>query len=106
MGYRQSEAKIWHDGERHGSRLCRAALPLQLLVFTRRIHPHELIARAAALGYCALAITDECSVSGVVRAYEAARDNPIKFIVAASSVGRWAQVSFARDEAVGLQQSQ
>ena len=44
-------------------------------------HPDELITRAAALGYRALAITDECSVSGVVRAHEAARDNPVKFIV-------------------------
>ncbi|MDQ3261859.1 MAG: error-prone DNA polymerase, partial [Pseudomonadota bacterium] len=44
-------------------------------------HPDELIARAAALGYRALAITDECSVSGVVRAHEAARDKPIKLII-------------------------
>ena len=33
--------------------------------------PQELIERAAALGYRALAITDECSVAGVVRAYAA-----------------------------------
>lgn len=32
-------------------------------------HPEELVARAHALGYAALAITDECSVSGVVRAH-------------------------------------
>ena len=44
-------------------------------------HPDELIARAVALNYRALAITDECSVSGVVRAHEAARDNPIKLII-------------------------
>ncbi|MGE5526450.1 MAG: PHP domain-containing protein, partial [Rhodospirillaceae bacterium] len=36
-------------------------------------HPGELIERAYELGYSALAITDECSVAGVVRAYEAAR---------------------------------
>jgi len=35
--------------------------------------PRELIERAAALGYRALALTDECSLAGVVRAYEAAR---------------------------------
>ena len=29
-------------------------------------HPEELVARAAHLGYRALAITDECSLSGVV----------------------------------------
>ena len=44
-------------------------------------HPDELIARAAALNYRALAITDECSVSGVVRAHEAVRDTPIKLII-------------------------
>lgn len=31
-------------------------------------HPQELVQRAAGLGYQALAITDECSVAGVVRA--------------------------------------
>ena len=35
--------------------------------------PEELVERAAALGYEALAITDECSVAGVVRAHVAAR---------------------------------
>jgi error-prone DNA polymerase len=32
-------------------------------------HPHELAERAYNLGYAALAITDECSVAGVVRAW-------------------------------------
>ena len=32
-------------------------------------HPQELVQRAYNLGYEALAITDECSVAGVVRAY-------------------------------------
>ena len=36
-------------------------------------HPQELVARAAELGYQALAITDECSVAGVVRAHMAAK---------------------------------
>ncbi|MEE4185136.1 MAG: error-prone DNA polymerase [Gammaproteobacteria bacterium] len=44
-------------------------------------HPEELVARAAELGYSALAITDECSVAGVVRAHMAARDLPLKLIV-------------------------
>jgi len=35
-------------------------------------HPHELVEQADALGYTALAITDECSVAGVVRAHMAA----------------------------------
>ena len=34
-------------------------------------HPEELVERAHALGYRALAITDECSVAGVVRAHAA-----------------------------------
>ena len=37
-------------------------------------HPEELVQRAYALGYEALAITDECSVAGVVRAHEALRE--------------------------------
>src|SRR6202020_1163946 len=36
-------------------------------------HPAELINRARALGYRALALTDECSLAGVVRAHEAAQ---------------------------------
>ena len=37
-------------------------------------HPEELVARASVLGYTALALTDECTVSGVVRAHLAAKD--------------------------------
>src|SRR5690606_30086534 len=37
-------------------------------------HPEELVARARELGYTALAITDECSVAGVVKAHVAARE--------------------------------
>ena len=40
----------------------------------------ELVARAQRLGYAALAITDECSFAGSVRAHLAARDKPIKLI--------------------------
>ncbi len=32
-------------------------------------HPEELVQRAAALGYAGLALTDECSLAGVVRAH-------------------------------------
>ena len=39
-------------------------------------HPHELVERAATLGYRALALTDECSVAGVVRAHEAIKGLP------------------------------
>lgn len=44
-------------------------------------HPEELVDRALELGYSALAITDECSVAGVVRAFQAARETPLKLIV-------------------------
>jgi error-prone DNA polymerase len=36
-------------------------------------HPEELVARAAQLGYQALAITDACSVAGLVRAHTEAK---------------------------------
>ena len=44
-------------------------------------HPEELVERAAELGYEALAITDECSVAGVVRAHVAAREHRLKLII-------------------------
>ncbi|MGA8049492.1 MAG: error-prone DNA polymerase [Burkholderiales bacterium] len=44
-------------------------------------HPEELVERAAALGYSALALTDECSVAGVVRAHLAAKASGLKLIV-------------------------
>ena len=46
-------------------------------------HPQELVARARALGYHALAITDECSVAGVVRAHLAARECGLPLIIGA-----------------------
>jgi error-prone DNA polymerase len=44
-------------------------------------HPHELVERAAALGYSALAITDECSLAGIVKAHVAAKEHGIQLIV-------------------------
>jgi error-prone DNA polymerase len=43
--------------------------------------PEELVHRASELGYRALAITDECSVAGIVRAHVAARELGLKLIV-------------------------
>ncbi|OGA17792.1 MAG: error-prone DNA polymerase [Betaproteobacteria bacterium RIFCSPLOWO2_02_FULL_66_14] len=43
-------------------------------------HPEELVARAASLGYSALAITDECSFAGIVRAHVAAKKHGLKLI--------------------------
>ena len=45
--------------------------------------PAELVARARELGYTALALTDECSVAGVVRAHAAAKQAGLDFIVGA-----------------------
>ena len=44
-------------------------------------HPDELVARAQALGYAALALTDECSLAGSVRAHVAAKAAGLKLIV-------------------------
>ena len=41
----------------------------------------ELFARAKDLGYEALAITDECTLAGIVRALEASRESGLKLIV-------------------------
>ena len=43
--------------------------------------PHELVERAAALGYTALALTDECSLAGIVRAHQAAKECGLHLIV-------------------------
>ncbi|MBI4290968.1 MAG: error-prone DNA polymerase [Betaproteobacteria bacterium] len=44
-------------------------------------HPEELVERARALGYSALAITDECSLAGVVRAHVAAKEVGLPLII-------------------------
>ena len=46
-------------------------------------HPEELVARAAELGYSALALTDECSLAGVVRAHGEAKRRALHLIVGA-----------------------
>ncbi|MBC7647498.1 MAG: error-prone DNA polymerase [Vitreoscilla sp.] len=43
-------------------------------------HAEELVERAAALGYSAIAITDECSVAGVVRAHGEAQKHGLKLL--------------------------
>ena len=43
--------------------------------------PEELVERAKHLGYAALAITDECSVAGVVRAHVAAKEHQLKLLI-------------------------
>jgi error-prone DNA polymerase len=44
-------------------------------------HPEELVECAAQLDYAALAITDECSLAGVVRAHVAAKEAGLRLIV-------------------------
>src|SRR5436190_14756859 len=44
-------------------------------------HPQELVKRAAALGYRALALTDECSLAGAVRAHVAAKDVGLPLVI-------------------------
>ncbi len=51
-------------------------------------HAEELVVQAKALGYTALAITDECSFAGVVRAHSAVKKSagvgpPLKLIIGA-----------------------
>jgi error-prone DNA polymerase len=44
-------------------------------------HAEELVACAAERGYSALAITDECSLAGIVRAHVAAKEHKLKLLV-------------------------
>src|SRR3569833_2559085 len=48
-------------------------------------HPEELVRRAVKEGYQALAITDECSLAGVVRAHDEAKKLRIKIIIGAKN---------------------
>jgi error-prone DNA polymerase len=44
-------------------------------------YPEELVERAHALGYAALALTDACSLSGIVRAHQKAKETGLALIV-------------------------
>src|SRR5271167_2448368 len=78
--------------------------PLQALVFARSVRlrirvyaelhtlsnfsflrgasqPEELVAQAKSLGYRGLALTDECSLAGVVRAHVAAKEHELPLII-------------------------
>jgi error-prone DNA polymerase len=46
-------------------------------------HPEELVSRAVQLGYQAIALTDECSFAGLVKAHVAARDLNIRLVMGA-----------------------
>ena len=49
-------------------------------------HAEELVHQAAKLDYTAIAITDECSVAGVVRAHVAAKESGIKLLIGSEFV--------------------
>jgi len=44
-------------------------------------HPEEQVRQAAELGYAGLALTDECSLAGVVRAHSVARKLPLQLVI-------------------------
>src|SRR5262245_17256997 len=44
-------------------------------------HPEELVRRAATLGYSALALTDECSFAGAVRAHVVAKSIDLPLVI-------------------------
>src|SRR6476659_7630544 len=46
-------------------------------------HAEELVERAVQLGYTALAITDECSLAGVVRAHAVAKREGLPLLIGA-----------------------
>ncbi len=46
-------------------------------------HPEELVEQAKRLNYRALALTDECSLAGVVRAHVAAKEHGLPLIIGA-----------------------
>ncbi|MCE2745391.1 MAG: error-prone DNA polymerase [Burkholderiales bacterium] len=49
-------------------------------------HPEELVQQAKLLGYNAIGIADECSVAGIVRAHQAAKECGIQLLVGAQFV--------------------
>ncbi len=65
-------------------------------------HAEELVARAHALGYTALAITDECSVAGLVRAHAEAKKLGLKLLAGSEFVldggdGRFRLIALAHN---------
>ncbi|WP_334119837.1 error-prone DNA polymerase [Limnobacter sp.] len=49
-------------------------------------HPEELVQQAKLLGYSAIGIADECSLAGIVRAHQAAKECGIQLLVGAQFV--------------------
>lgn len=57
--------------------------------------PEELVERAKQLGYTALAVADECSLAGIVRAHVAAKQHGLKLLVGAQFQVDWGIASSA-----------
>ena len=57
--------------------------------------PEELVERAKQLGYTALAIADECSMAGIVRAHVAAKEHGVKLLVGSQFLVDWGLESSA-----------
>jgi error-prone DNA polymerase len=51
--------------------------------------PEELVERAKQLGYAALALADECSMAGMVRAHVAAKKHQLKLLVGSQFLVDW-----------------
>ncbi len=49
-------------------------------------HADELVTQALALGYTALAVTDENTLAGVVRAFAAARNTDLQLLIGAEVI--------------------
>lgn len=64
-------------------------------------HPDELVERAARLDYQALAVTDQNSLAGVVRAHSAAKEHGLKLLVGAEILPQqgWPIILWAIDRA-------
>jgi error-prone DNA polymerase len=65
-------------------------------------HPEELVERAHELGYKAIALTDECSYCGLVKAHVTAKKLGIKLIVGAEFAFTTAQEKDAANEKLVL----
>lgn len=59
-------------------------------------HPEELVEQASNLGYQAIAITDECTLSGIVKAHQASQEADIQLIVGAEFDVEFAQLGVVK----------
>ena len=64
--------------------------------------PEELVIRAKELGYTALAIADECSMAGVVRAHVAAKETGLKLLLGAQFEVDWGLTASATTTSFNL----